>query len=50
MLSDYAREHIFLPLGMRETMFQPPASLVPRIAPTERDGAARRAAARRGAR
>jgi len=39
MLSDYAREHVFLPLGMRETMFQPPASLVPRIAPTERDGA-----------
>jgi uncharacterized protein YbbC (DUF1343 family)/CubicO group peptidase (beta-lactamase class C family) len=38
MLSDYARQHIFLPLGMRETMFQPPASLVPRIAPTERDG------------
>jgi uncharacterized protein YbbC (DUF1343 family)/CubicO group peptidase (beta-lactamase class C family) len=38
MLSDYAREHIFLPLGMRETMFQPPASLDPRIAPTERDG------------
>ena len=37
-LSDYAREHIFLPLGMRETMFQPPASLIPRIAPTERDG------------
>jgi uncharacterized protein YbbC (DUF1343 family)/CubicO group peptidase (beta-lactamase class C family) len=39
MLSDYAREHVFLPLGMRETMFQPPASLIPRIAPTERDGA-----------
>jgi CubicO group peptidase (beta-lactamase class C family) len=38
-LSDYAREHIFLPLGMKETMFQPPASLIPRIAPTERDGA-----------
>jgi uncharacterized protein YbbC (DUF1343 family)/CubicO group peptidase (beta-lactamase class C family) len=38
MLSDYAREHVFLPLGMKETMFQPPASLVPRIAPTERDG------------
>jgi uncharacterized protein YbbC (DUF1343 family)/CubicO group peptidase (beta-lactamase class C family) len=38
MLSDYAREHVFLPLGMRETMFQPPASLIPRIAPTERDG------------
>jgi|HubBroStandDraft_1064217.scaffolds.fasta_scaffold02427_8 uncharacterized protein YbbC (DUF1343 family)/CubicO group peptidase (beta-lactamase class C family) len=39
MLSDYAREHVFLPLGMRETMFQPPPSLIPRIAPTERDGA-----------
>jgi uncharacterized protein YbbC (DUF1343 family)/CubicO group peptidase (beta-lactamase class C family) len=38
-LSDYAREHIYLPLGMRETMFQPPASLIPRIAPTERNGA-----------
>jgi len=36
MLSDYARDNIFLPLGMKETMFQPPASLVPRIAPTER--------------
>ncbi|MGO4880031.1 MAG: exo-beta-N-acetylmuramidase NamZ domain-containing protein [Bryobacteraceae bacterium] len=36
MLSDYAREHVFLPLGMRETMFLPPASLKPRIAPTER--------------
>ncbi|MFN7993949.1 MAG: DUF1343 domain-containing protein [Bryobacteraceae bacterium] len=36
LLSDYARQEIFLPLGMKETMFQPPASLVPRIAPTER--------------
>jgi uncharacterized protein YbbC (DUF1343 family)/CubicO group peptidase (beta-lactamase class C family) len=36
MLSDYARQNIFLPLGMTETMFLPPASLVPRIAPTER--------------
>jgi len=35
-LSDYARQQIFLPLGMKETMFQPPASLAPRIAPTER--------------
>ena len=35
-LADYARENIFLPLGMKETMFQPPASLIPRIAPTER--------------
>jgi uncharacterized protein YbbC (DUF1343 family) len=36
MLSDYARQSIFLPLGMKETMFLPPASLAPRIAPTER--------------
>jgi uncharacterized protein YbbC (DUF1343 family)/CubicO group peptidase (beta-lactamase class C family) len=36
MISDYARQNIFLPLGMKETMFLPPASLVPRIAPTER--------------
>ncbi len=36
MLTDYARENIFLPLGMKETMFLPPAALVPRIAPTER--------------
>ncbi len=36
MLSEYARQNIFEPLGMKETMFQPPASLVPRIAPTER--------------
>lgn len=36
MLSDYARENIFAPLGMKETMFQPPASLLARIAPTER--------------
>lgn len=35
-LAEYARENIFLPLGMKETMFQPPASLLPRIAPTER--------------
>ena len=35
-LDDYARENIFLPIGMKESMFQPPASLVPRIAPTER--------------
>jgi uncharacterized protein YbbC (DUF1343 family) len=36
MLNDYARENIFLPIGMRESMFLPPASLLPRIAPTER--------------
>ncbi len=36
MLSDYARENIFLPIGMKESMFLPPASLKPRIAPTER--------------
>jgi uncharacterized protein YbbC (DUF1343 family)/CubicO group peptidase (beta-lactamase class C family) len=36
LVSDYARENIFLPLGMKDSMFQPPASLLPRIAPTER--------------
>jgi uncharacterized protein YbbC (DUF1343 family)/CubicO group peptidase (beta-lactamase class C family) len=36
MLSDYVREKIFLPIGMKESMFQPPASLRARIAPTER--------------
>jgi uncharacterized protein YbbC (DUF1343 family)/CubicO group peptidase (beta-lactamase class C family) len=36
MLNDYARDHIFRPLGMKETMFQPPDTLAPRIAPTER--------------
>ncbi|MGD0046197.1 MAG: exo-beta-N-acetylmuramidase NamZ domain-containing protein [Bryobacteraceae bacterium] len=35
-LSGYARDHIFLPLGMTDTMFQPPPALAPRIAPTER--------------
>jgi uncharacterized protein YbbC (DUF1343 family)/CubicO group peptidase (beta-lactamase class C family) len=31
----FARERIFEPLGMKDTMFNPPASLVSRIAPTE---------------
>jgi uncharacterized protein YbbC (DUF1343 family) len=31
----FVREHILAPLGMRETMFKPAASLLPRIAPTE---------------
>ncbi len=39
MLDEYAREQIFAPLGMQETMFRPPASLRPRIAPTEIDEA-----------
>src|SRR6266567_3586551 len=29
-LNIYARENIFLPLGMKESMFQPPASLIQR--------------------
>ena len=32
-----ARQELFEPLGMDETLFQPPASLHARIAPTERD-------------
>ena len=34
-LQDYAREHVFEPLGMVDTGFLPPESLIPRIAPTE---------------
>ncbi len=35
MLNDYARDILYQPLGMHETMFLPPESLRPRIAPTE---------------
>jgi uncharacterized protein YbbC (DUF1343 family)/CubicO group peptidase (beta-lactamase class C family) len=35
-LNEYAKQNVFLPLGMKETTFQPPASWIPRIAPTER--------------
>ena len=34
-LEEFAAEVVFRPLGMKETMFRPPASLRPRIAPTE---------------
>ena len=34
-LDRFAHEHIFDPLGMKDTMFNPPASLVSRVAPTE---------------
>jgi uncharacterized protein YbbC (DUF1343 family) len=34
-LDEFARDHVFQPLGMTETMFRPPADLIPRIAPTE---------------
>jgi uncharacterized protein YbbC (DUF1343 family)/CubicO group peptidase (beta-lactamase class C family) len=35
-ISDYARQNVFLPLGMNDSMFNPPFSLFGRIAPTER--------------
>ncbi len=35
-LDAFARRHIFDPLGMKDTMFRPPAALRPRVAPTER--------------
>ena len=39
-LDEFARKQIYEPLGMQETMFNPPAALVARCAPTEkRDGA-----------
>jgi uncharacterized protein YbbC (DUF1343 family)/CubicO group peptidase (beta-lactamase class C family) len=37
-LDAYARDNVFLPIGMRQSMFNPPHSLEPRIAPTERNG------------
>lgn len=36
-LDQYVLNHVFLPLGMNETMYRPPAALKPRIAPTEID-------------
>ncbi len=36
-LNEYATEHIFAPLGMRDTSFLPPAAWRPRIAPTQYD-------------
>ena len=35
-VDQYTAQHVFQPLGMRDTVFLPPASLRPRIAPTER--------------
>ena len=34
-LNAFAQDQVFRPLGMKETSFHPPASLIPRIAPTE---------------
>jgi uncharacterized protein YbbC (DUF1343 family)/CubicO group peptidase (beta-lactamase class C family) len=39
-LDVFVRDHVFTPLGMRETTFKPPASLLARIAPTQRCRAA----------
>ncbi|HWD40113.1 MAG TPA: exo-beta-N-acetylmuramidase NamZ domain-containing protein [Fimbriimonas sp.] len=36
-LDQYAHDVVFAPLGMKDTMFNPPASLIPRIAPTEHE-------------
>jgi uncharacterized protein YbbC (DUF1343 family)/CubicO group peptidase (beta-lactamase class C family) len=36
-LPEFAHDEIFAPLGMNDTMFQPPPSLRPRIAPTQID-------------
>ena len=38
-LDQFAREQIFEPVGMRDTMFRPPAALIARVAPTEVDAA-----------
>jgi uncharacterized protein YbbC (DUF1343 family)/CubicO group peptidase (beta-lactamase class C family) len=36
-LNEYTSKHVFAPLGMKETRFLPPASWLPRVAPTEED-------------
>ena len=36
-LDEYAQKHIFIPLGMKDSRFTPPASWIARIAPTEED-------------
>jgi uncharacterized protein YbbC (DUF1343 family) len=36
-LAEYASQHIFVPLGMKDTRFVPPKEWVPRIAPTQYD-------------
>ncbi|MGE5125394.1 MAG: serine hydrolase domain-containing protein [Betaproteobacteria bacterium] len=36
-LDELARRRVLDPLGMKDTLYRPPAALVPRIAPTERD-------------
>ena len=36
-LDELARRRITGPLGMKDTLYRPPASLVPRVAPTESD-------------
>ncbi len=37
-LDSLAQEQIFAPLGMKDTMYNPTKGLLPRIAPTEKDG------------
>ena len=36
-LEQFAKAHIFTPLGMKDSLYNPPVSLRPRIAPTEFD-------------
>jgi CubicO group peptidase (beta-lactamase class C family) len=36
-LDRFVAERVFAPLGMEETLFRPPADLLPRVAPTELD-------------
>ncbi len=37
-IDEFAKERIFDPLGLTDTMYQPARALLPRIAPTEKDG------------
>lgn len=40
-LDRFLAENAFSPLGMKDTMYNPPAKLIPRIAPTEQDNVLR---------
>lgn len=36
-LSAFSHDEVFAPIGMQDTLFQPPSNLIPIIAPTERE-------------
>jgi beta-glucosidase-like glycosyl hydrolase/CubicO group peptidase (beta-lactamase class C family) len=41
-LNIFLQERVYAPLGMKDTLYNPPKSLLPRIPPTEQDGVLRK--------